>query len=69
MKCRKKRKAIDGKKDSISWDNDGVVYIKGDKIPHSNIVDLLHDVIRVRKSTQPTGWGQLMHVCKKNQYT
>lgn len=58
-------KAIDGKKDLISWDNDGIVYIQGDKIPHSNIIDLLHDVIRVRKSTQPPGWEQLMHVLKK----
>lgn len=58
-------KAIDGKKDLISWDNDGVVYIEGDKIPHSNIIDLLHDVIRARKSTQPPGWKRLMHVLKE----
>lgn len=58
-------KVLDGKKDLVNWDSDGVVYIEGNKIPHSNIIDLLHDVIRARKSTQPPGWKQLMHVLKE----
>lgn len=54
-----------GKKDVISWDDDGVVYIHREKIPHSNIIDLLHDVIRVRKSIQPPGWEQLLQILKE----
>lgn len=58
-------KFLDGKKDLISWDDDGVVYIHREKIPHSNIIDLFHDVIRVRKSVQPPGWQQLMQILKE----
>lgn len=58
-------KFLDGKKDLISWDDDGVVYIHREKIPHSNIIDLLHDVIRVRKSIQPPGWEQLLQILKE----
>lgn len=57
-------KAIGGKKDLITWDSEGGVYINQEKVPHSNIIDLVHDVIRVRKSIQPPGWEQLMHVLK-----
>lgn len=53
-------RALNGKKDLIRWDDEGAVYIHGEKIPHSNIIDLLHDVIRVRKSIQHPGWEQLM---------
>lgn len=58
-------KVLEGKKDLISWGDDGVVYIYKEKIPHSNIIDLLHDVIRVRKSIQPPGWKQLMQLLKE----
>lgn len=58
-------KALDGKKELISWDKEGAVYIRKYKIPKSNIIDLLHDVIRARKSIQPPGWEQLMHVLKE----
>lgn len=50
--------------DKIDWDNDGMVYIDGERVPNSNIVDLLHDVIRAKKATQPPGWEQLMHALK-----
>lgn len=58
-------KALNGKTDLIRWDDEGVVYIHNEKIPHSNIIDLLHDVIRLRKSIQPPGWEQLMQILKE----
>jgi len=51
--------------DLFDWDNDGLIYISGERVPNSNVTDVLHDVIRARKSTQPTGWHQFMHVLKQ----
>lgn len=43
----------------IAWDTKGLVSIKGEIIPHSNIVDLLNDALRARKTTtNPRGWEQ-----------
>lgn len=55
-------RAIEKKSELFDWDNDGVVYIRGERIPNSNVIDLLHDIIRTRKSTYPPGWYQLMHL-------
>ena len=40
----------------ISWSQNGEVTIKGTKIPHSHIVELINDVLRHRKNIEPTGW-------------
>lgn len=58
-------KAIENKTDLIKWDKSGSVYIRGTQVPNSNIIDLIHDVIRARKSTKPPGWEQLLHVLKE----
>lgn len=58
-------KALEKKNEFVSWDEDGVITINGEKIPNSNIVDVLHDIIRARKSTQPPGWKQLMMILKE----
>lgn len=49
----------------IRWDDDGKVYMDGDEIPNSNIVDILHSIVRVRKITNlPPGWGEVMQTLK-----
>lgn len=54
------------KRDStIKWDNKGVVEINGKTIKGSNIIDLVNDVIRERKTSQtPTGWSYFSSVLK-----
>lgn len=39
----------------MSWDHKGTVTIKGEILPKSNIVDLVHDVLRPRKTINPPG--------------
>ena len=48
------RNASPGK---ILWDKNGVVSIDGEKIPNSNIVDLVNDWMRARKREKPIGRG------------
>lgn len=47
--------------DKIEWDDNGLVFIDGVVVENTNIIDLLHDIIRARKATQPQGWKQFMH--------
>jgi hypothetical protein len=47
-----------GRSAHIHWDERGVVAIGGNIIPGSNIVDLLNDVLRDRRSSAPIGWEQ-----------
>ena len=44
---------------NVSWKVDGTVKRYGKSIPGSNIIDLVKDVIRHRKGSQPTGWQAL----------
>lgn len=41
--------------ENIEWDNKGIVSIKGETMPSSNIIDLINDVVRSRKTTNPVG--------------
>ena len=41
---------------NVSWEDDGTVKLCGKSIPGSNIIDLVNDVIRHRKGSEPTGW-------------
>lgn len=50
---------------SLNWDNNGTVTIKGVTLPSSNIIDLINDALRPRKSTSPTGWRQLAAYMKE----
>lgn len=43
---------------SIDWDDKGTVSIKGEILPSSNIIDLINDTLRPRKSSNPAGWEQ-----------
>ncbi|XP_044591455.1 uncharacterized protein LOC123269684 [Cotesia glomerata] len=46
----------------ISWDDRGCVTIKGRKIPHSNITDLVNDIIRPRRQAKAIGRQQFAKV-------
>lgn len=50
--------------EKIDWDDNGTLFINGEIVPNTNIIDLLHDIIRVRKATQPQGWKQMIHALK-----
>src|SRR5436190_17324329 len=52
--------------DLVSWESDGFVYVKNQKIPGSNIVDILHTIVRVRKvDPLPFGWHEVMQTLKE----
>jgi hypothetical protein len=51
--------------DLIWWSSDGSVYVKGEKIQNSNIIDIMHHIVRQRKTTTfPTGWQEVMGILK-----
>ena len=54
--------------DDITWDDLDQLVLKGKVIPNSNVLDLLHDSLRARKtSKKPKGWRQLSkHFRSKN---
>ena len=41
---------------NVSWEDDGTVKLYGKSIQGSNIIDLVNDVIRHLKGSEPTGW-------------
>lgn len=41
---------------NMSWDEDGTMKLYGKPIQGSNIIDLVNDVLRHRKGSEPTGW-------------
>ena len=41
---------------SIQWNDRGELIIEGSAIPGSNMMDLVHDVLRKRKQGDPVGW-------------
>lgn len=44
----------------ITWDKNGSVSINGGVLPNSNIVDLVCDVVRCKKSGSPAGWKEFI---------
>lgn len=44
------------KQHNISWDAKGIVSIGSEQIKNSNIIDLVNDILRDRKGTNPIGW-------------
>ena len=47
--------------DDIKWNENGVVSYKDNVLQNSNIIDLVNDVIRPRKSSQPDNWQEFAH--------
>lgn len=51
----------------VTWNARGVVSVNGEEIPGSNIVDILHTVVRARKTSRlPTGWAEVMSSLKES---
>ena len=46
-------------KKMVDWNDRGELLHEGVAIPGSNITDLVHDVVRNRKTFEPVGWQQL----------
>lgn len=46
--------------DLINWDNQGLVTINNKVLAGSNIIDLVCDVIRRKKSGAPAGWKEFL---------
>lgn len=42
--------------DVMGWDSDGRLVYKGKTVPHTNIEDLVNDVMRKRRQFEPVGW-------------
>ena len=40
------------------WNDRGELLHKGVAVPSSNVIDLVHDLLRKRKKTDPIGWQQ-----------
>lgn len=52
--------------DLIRWDSNGTVYTNDEMIPNSNIIDIVHNIVRARKTSQvPSGWTQVMSVLRE----
>ncbi|CAH0730640.1 unnamed protein product, partial [Brenthis ino] len=51
-------------KSKIHWDNEGTVIIDNEKIPGSNIVDLINDSLRPLKKSDPIGWDRFAKALK-----
>ncbi|KAH9629435.1 hypothetical protein HF086_013349 [Spodoptera exigua] len=51
-------------KSKIRWDNEGTVIIDNEKIPGSNIVDLINDSLRPLKKSDPVGWDRFAKALK-----
>ena len=43
----------------VDWNDRGELLHEGVAIPGSNITDLVHDLVRKRKTFDPIGWRQL----------
>lgn len=51
--------------DLIKWDGDYTVHTNNQRIPGSNIIDIVHSIVRARKTANlPPGWEQVMNVLK-----
>lgn len=49
---------------NLSWDEDGTVKMYGKPVAGSNIIDLVNDVLRQRKDTEPRGWQPFAEVLR-----
>ena len=49
---------------NLSWDEDGRVKMYGKPVAGSNIIDLVTDVLRQRKDTEPRGWEPFAEVLR-----
>ena len=50
----------------VSWDSKQQLVVDDKTITQSNIVDLVNDLVRDRKTTPPKGWNELSNVLTKS---
>ncbi|CAK1582677.1 unnamed protein product [Parnassius mnemosyne] len=55
---------VETSKSKMHWDNEGTVIIDSEKIPGSNIVDLINDSLRPLKRSDPVGWVRFAEALK-----
>lgn len=55
---------VSSSNNKICWDETGTVIIDGEKIPESNIVDLVNDSLRALKHSEPIGWQRFASALK-----
>lgn len=48
----------------VSWDDHGTVSINSVALPGSNITDLVCDVVRCKKTGNPSGWRQFLELLR-----
>ena len=53
---QKARRLLNKIKGTVSWNDRGEMVYRNVPVPGSNIVDLVNDALRKRKSFQPVGW-------------
>ena len=53
---QKARRLLDKIKGTVSWNDRGEMVYRNVPVPGGNIVDLVNDALRKRKSFQPVGW-------------
>nr|CAD7433604.1 unnamed protein product [Timema monikensis] len=49
----------------ISWDSNGEVSIQDTPLRGSNIVDLVNDLVRARRHSEPSGWREFLTALQK----
>ena len=49
----------------LDWNDQGELVVEGTPIPHSNMVDLINDLVRSRKGFNPVGWEALASQLRK----
>ena len=52
----KARRLMEHLKRNVAWNNRGELIHEGVPVAGSNVVDLVHDLLRKRKTDDPTGW-------------
>ena len=51
---------------SMSWNSRGELVVEGAPVPNSNVVDLVNDMLRRRKSVNPVGWQTFARQLRKS---
>lgn len=66
LQVRNLLRELTSKGDVVNWTSDGSVYVRGKKIPNSNIKDVINSIVRARKKNViPNGWKEVMTVLKE----
>ena len=54
---------------NVRWDSKGTFYFKGQEVPNTHIIDLVHDALRERKTHEPHGWKVFAKALKEGNYS